>query len=94
MRSTALSLMFVVVQGAINELALASGNCSAVDHTALLGPPRNQGDSSWCYAHVAADLLTAHTGQRISAVDLAIQYSTASRRSFASRRRRHFVTFF
>lgn len=72
--------MLVVIQGAISGLALASDNCSPVDHTARLGPPRNQGDSSWCYAHVAADLLTFHTGQRISAVDLAIQYSTASRR--------------
>lgn len=76
----------LAIPGAILGLSLsfesvrASETCSAIDHTARLGAPRDQGDSGWCYAHVAADLLTAHTGQRISAVDLAIQYSTASRR--------------
>ena len=74
------SLLFVALTFTESVSAQPPETCSSVDFNSRLGPPRDQGDSGWCYAHVAADLLTAHTGQRISAVDLAIQYSTASRR--------------
>ncbi|MBU6153033.1 MAG: hypothetical protein KGP28_01915 [Bdellovibrionales bacterium] len=38
---------------------------------------RNQGDISWCYAHVAADLLQFQSlvQEQISAADIAVQYN-------------------
>lgn len=42
-----------------------------------LGPPRDQDSIGWCYAFVAADLLTAHYGKQISAFDIALGYNSA-----------------
>lgn len=56
-------------------------SCTPLDlrnHT--LGPARNQGDISWCYAFTAADML-AHTFKRntpISAADVAINYNQSA----------------
>ena len=45
--------------------------CTRVDLSEVLGPPRDQGDASWCFAYAAADLLTFYTHQKISAADIA-----------------------
>lgn len=42
---------------------------------AKLGPVRDQGTMGWCYAFVAADLVSARTGKRISALGSAIAYN-------------------
>ncbi len=46
-------------------------DCRPVDYRKELGPPRDQGDASWCYAFAAADLVTQATKVRVSPYDLA-----------------------
>lgn len=48
--------------------------CREVDYTHELGPTRHQGETGWCYAHSAADLVSQHLKVRVSAVDLATTY--------------------
>jgi hypothetical protein len=55
-------------------LAFAAGTCSEKDFRAELGLPREQGNSSWCYAHSAADLISQAVGQRISSIDIATTF--------------------
>lgn len=50
-----------------------SESCSRIDLRPSLGEPRDQRESGWCFAHVAADLLTQKIGERVSASDLALQ---------------------
>ena len=53
--------------------------CSSVDlRNETLGPIRNQGEISWCYAFTAADVLqhTFGLNEIISPADLAISYNT------------------
>ena len=54
-------------------------NCTAVDFRSKLGPVRDQGDSSWCYAFSAADLLSYKykTNQPVSALGVALSYHKA-----------------
>ncbi len=49
-------------------------DCREVDYSKEVGAQRDQGQTGWCYAHTAADLLTQHLKTRISAVDLATSY--------------------
>lgn len=54
-----------------------SDGCSSVDlRGAALGPARNQGNIGWCYAFTAADLVSQKLGVRVSAADIAFQYTT------------------
>jgi hypothetical protein len=55
--------------------------CTPVDlRNETLGPIRNQGEISWCYAFTAADVLQHTFGLKeiISAADLAISYNTST----------------
>jgi hypothetical protein len=53
----------------------ASTTCEAVDlRGPALGATRDQGAVGWCYAFSAADLLSYHTGERVSAGALAVNY--------------------
>jgi hypothetical protein len=55
--------------------------CTFVDlRNETLGPIRNQGEISWCYAFTAADILQHKFGLKeiISPADLAISYNTTS----------------
>jgi hypothetical protein len=71
MRSAAAWFALIFIQfTAVN--ALADGACSTIDLRPKLGAPRDQGDSGWCFAHTAADLLSVKLGKRVSAYDLAI----------------------
>lgn len=40
-----------------------------------LGPVRDQGEIGWCYAFATADLVTYHTGTRVSALGIALTYN-------------------
>ncbi|MBY0414206.1 MAG: hypothetical protein K2Q18_08575, partial [Bdellovibrionales bacterium] len=40
----------------------------------ILGEVRNQGSVGWCFAHAAADMMTAETGFKISAAQVARNY--------------------
>lgn len=42
-----------------------------------LGITRDQGNIGWCYAHVAADIVTRATRQPISVADMAVEYNHA-----------------
>jgi hypothetical protein len=53
---------------------LPAAGCSDLDLRPVLGEARDQGDTGWCFAHSAADLLTAAVGHRISAMDVAVTY--------------------
>lgn len=50
-------------------------SCSPMDVSKDLGPVRNQDTVGWCYAFTAADLLSYKMKQRISATDIAMNYS-------------------
>ncbi len=67
---------------AIPTLALAyhptsQRDCSPLDlRNNTLGPVRNQGNISWCYAFTAADMLSyTFEKERISAADVALNYN-------------------
>lgn len=64
----------ILVSSLVAVFARATDSCAAVDYRSDLGPPRNQGDTSWCFAHTSADLVSQSIGQRVSAFDLAAQY--------------------
>jgi hypothetical protein len=51
--------------------------CSYVDlRNPSLGIVRNQGSIGWCYSFTAADLVSFKLGIKVSAADLAFQYTT------------------
>lgn len=52
----------------------ATKNCQPVDLRKHFGPPRNQDSIGWCYAFVAADLVSFKSGFRVSAMDMAVNY--------------------
>lgn len=56
------------------NILLAEESCSTKDFRSQLGPIRNQGDKSWCFAFAAADLVSQKTKKRVSAADLALTY--------------------
>lgn len=75
MRFALLALIFVSSLIAVFARAgTAADSCTSVDFRSELGPPRDQGDTSWCFAHTSADLVSQSIGQRVSAFDLAAQY--------------------
>lgn len=49
-------------------------SCHPVDYSAVMGPIRNQGGTTWCFAYAAADLISQRVGDFVSAVDIATQY--------------------
>lgn len=59
-----------------SNLVFAAGadSCTSVDLRQKLGPPRDQGDTGWCYAHTSADLVGFHLGQRVSPFDIAAAF--------------------
>lgn len=57
----------------------ASGeSCSSVDYRSELGPSRDQGDLSWCYAYTSADLISQRVKQKVSATDVASTFILAN----------------
>lgn len=58
----------------LSATSAGAEDCSPIDLRPKLGPPRDQDDTGWCFAHTAADLLSAKLGKRVSAYDLAINY--------------------
>ena len=44
------------------------------DLSARMGPTRNQGSTGWCFAYVAADLMSYKLGARVSAADTALSF--------------------
>lgn len=65
------AILAFVTFTAVNVFA---DSCSTVDLRPALGPPRDQGDTGWCFSHTAADLLSVKLKQRISAYDLAVSH--------------------
>lgn len=61
-------------------------DCSPRDFRAALGPPRDQTNTAWCYAHSAAELVTQRLGRRVSAFDLAEAYLFADPARFEASR--------
>jgi len=55
-------------------IAASTDSCAPVDLRRKLGPPRDQGDTGWCYAHTSADLVGFQLGQRISPFDIAAAF--------------------
>lgn len=54
-------------------LAKEEKDCSEIDlRTPALGEPTEQGTSYWCYAFVAADLITQATKKKVSPTDIAL----------------------
>lgn len=47
-------------------------NCTPMDISASFGPPRNQDGLGWCAGFAFSDLLSHHTGVRVSAQDISI----------------------
>ncbi|MBL7557843.1 MAG: hypothetical protein JNM24_18585 [Bdellovibrionaceae bacterium] len=72
---TLLSANFVYADQTLDERS-----CTDVDVSDQLGPIRNQGNIGWCYANVAADLLTFRyqdelQGKQASAGYVAITFN-------------------
>jgi hypothetical protein len=65
MKFLLLGLLFMGFQ------ALGQESCRTIDYRSELGPPRDQGDLSWCFAYTSADLISQRVKQKISATDLA-----------------------
>ncbi len=63
--------------------AAAQRQCRPVDLRRALGAVRNQGDSSWCYAHTSADLISLKLGVRVSSFDLATTFQLADEAKLA-----------
>ena len=67
----------LILTCAILAHAHAFAGCDPVDLREALGPPRDQGETGWCYAHTAADLLTQAVGYRVSASAIASDFILA-----------------
>lgn len=59
-------------------------SCYPVDYSQYVGPIRNQGETAWCFAYTAADLISQRVGGFVSAVDLATQFYLADERELAA----------
>lgn len=57
-----------------NARVQGTKSCIARDYRIHLGPNRDQGELSWCFAYSSADLITQRTGLWVSAADLATGY--------------------
>ena len=69
-------------------LSEARSTCSTIDLRASLGPPRDQGNTGWCYAFTAADLISQKLRTRVSAFDIATGFSFNDRSSISPNDRR------
>lgn len=58
-----------------SDTTAPADTCSSVDYRSELPPVRNQGDIGWCYAYVAADMLSQRLKTPVSAFDVAISYN-------------------
>jgi hypothetical protein len=79
----ALGFAWIATTGAL------AGGCEEKDYRALLGPPRNQEGTRWCYAHSAADLISQAVGKRVSSIDLATTFLLADEKQLAYLRNPH-----
>lgn len=71
--------LFLIFTALFSPSGASAGNsCRAVDLRPLLGPPLDQGDSSYCFAHTASSLIQAKLGVRISPMQLATHYLLVS----------------
>jgi hypothetical protein len=69
------SAILVVALFAGHTFAQSADQCSTqVIDVSTLGAPRYQGERGWCYAYVAADLVSMAVGKKISADDVALEY--------------------
>lgn len=62
----------IVVFSALPDAGAQS--CGARDFRPVLGEPRDQGDTGWCFSHTTADLVTAKLKRRVSAFAIATDY--------------------
>ena len=56
------------------QTTIETERCQPVDLRDRLPPVRDQGSLGWCYAHVAADLASFHTGENISPFGIVLDY--------------------
>ncbi|RZA00092.1 MAG: hypothetical protein EOP11_18685, partial [Proteobacteria bacterium] len=52
----------------------SAGSCRPTNLSKEMGPVRNQSGMGWCFASVAADILSHAVKKRLSDVDLSLQY--------------------
>ena len=57
-----------------SEKLLSKDKCQNTDLRSTLPPIRDQDSVGWCYAYLAADLVSQKSGKNISAVELALNY--------------------
>lgn len=74
-----------------NHAAYASSKeCTTIDFTHRFGPLRHQGNTAYCFAFAAADLLGAESGiqppDQISALDIVSSYISSSKEELDSLR--------
>jgi len=62
---------FGIVFFLLLSVAHAEEKCSTIDYRKELGPSRDQGDLSWCFAYTSADLISQRVKTRVSATDIA-----------------------
>lgn len=55
-------------------LSFASLPCNNIDLRDSFGPPTDQGDTGFCFAHTSADLISQKFGVRVSPLDIAGHY--------------------
>ncbi|WP_413943657.1 hypothetical protein [Bdellovibrio sp. HCB-162] len=68
---------FLIVLSFFISIAHAKESCSSIDYRSELGPNRDQGDLSWCFAYTSADLISQRVKQRVSATDIASTFILA-----------------
>lgn len=64
------AFILVVVMGGFGQ----AETCGSKDLRSELGPPRDQGETGWCFSHTTADLISQRTGMRVSAFDVATTF--------------------
>lgn len=55
-----------------------AGLCEEKDFREVLGQPRMQDGTAWCYANSAADLISQAVGKRVSSIDIATTFLLAN----------------
>ena len=63
-----------------------AADCSEVNLTNKFPDVRNQDSVGWCYAFVAADMISYKTGYKVSAIDIAVNFSQKYRISHGKRK--------
>ncbi|KYG63323.1 hypothetical protein AZI85_04635 [Bdellovibrio bacteriovorus] len=72
-----MNVMGILLILAMASTAYAGENCSTVDYRKELGPNRDQGELSWCFAYTSADLISQRVKTRVSATDIASTFILA-----------------